>query len=806
MHNAGSSLGILRLRALLRLTKHTSSCLYVLALVIVFNLIAPSIAHASQNVPREIIGLYNGELENQKFSKLHKFIEMPLNHLGLNLSYHDVNFPLLKISEDDNIRGVIVWLEAIDGIKRPLETLQWLSDAIDKGKKVIFIGAVPIGKEDRDNPKIMLLFNKLMQKIGITDANAWEAITYDSSIVYKNQSMVEFERVFSGKVSSYPVIRINENQAKSWLTIRKRNDLSSDAHVVISHKNGGFVAKNYLIFQEEDEQGILINAQWFLNPFEYFRIIYATDDLPKPDTTTIAGRRIFYSHIDGDGWANLTELEEYRDKHTISARVVEEKVLEKYPDFPITVGGVAAELDESCYGKKKNIDVARSIYALPNVEASSHTYSHPFFWQFFEKYNPEDEVPFLSKYPHRPSEDGTLHNLFGVILGMDKLAALLDSKSESLDSKLKNSSGTPQYTHHSDYVQGEIGSYDIPRAYACAPFEIDREITQANSLINNLLPKGKKPVDLIQWSGNTWPFESMLTAVHDAGMVNINGGDSRFDREFPSYAWVAPIGMKIGNQQQIYSSNSNENTYTELWTNRFFGFRYLRRTIENTESPIRVKPFNIYYHMYSGEKQASLSAVINNYEYARTQEITPIPTSQFARIAQGFYSTQLQEISDNKWKILNRGALQTIRFDRAAFKTVDLDNSKGVVGMRHYQGSLYVYLDDFIKEPVVALMENFSYDVPAANKLPYLLNSRWTVSHLLYKNKKLAFIAAGYGKGEMHWQMPSAGKYKIDVKDSEGKVLETLTASTDKERQLSFIIMTQNFGSNLNVTVVKQGS
>jgi len=28
--------------------------------------------------------------------------------------------------------------------------------------------------------------------------------------------------------------------------------------------------------------------------------------VPKPDTTTLAGRRIYYSHIDGDGWKELT--------------------------------------------------------------------------------------------------------------------------------------------------------------------------------------------------------------------------------------------------------------------------------------------------------------------------------------------------------------------------------------------------------------------------------------------------------------------------------------------------------------------
>ena len=64
---------------------------------------------------------------------------------------------------------------------------------------------------------------------------------------------------------------------------------------------------------------------------------FATDDLPKPDTTTLAGRRIYYSHIDGDGWRNVSLADEYAGHQVISARVILEEAIRPFPDLPVTV-------------------------------------------------------------------------------------------------------------------------------------------------------------------------------------------------------------------------------------------------------------------------------------------------------------------------------------------------------------------------------------------------------------------------------------------------------------------------------------
>jgi hypothetical protein len=288
----------------------------------------------------------------------------------------------------------------------------------------------------------------------------------------------------------------------------------------------------------------------------------------------MSGRRIYYSHIDGDGWRNRTEVHPFRSSAALSAEVVLHELIEPFPDLPLTVAPIAADLDPAWRGSKETLAVARRILALPQVEAGTHTYTHPLKWEFFEKYD-------RSREPVGSETGGGEHA-------------------------------------------------DTPRAYSDRPFDLAEEITGSIAYIERLLPAGKK-VRVLQWSGNTLAFEAAIAASRRAGVRNINGGDSRFDVEYPSAIWVSPLARRVGSELQIYSSNSNENTYTDLWTGRYFGYRLIQKTLENTENPRRLKPFNLYYHMYTGEKHASLHAMKQNLAMARASEIILLDEDHIAR-------------------------------------------------------------------------------------------------------------------------------------------------------------------------------
>lgn len=149
------------------------------------------------------------------------------------------------------------------------------------------------------------------------------------------------------------------------------------------------------------------------------------------------------------------------------------------------------------------------------------------------------------------------------------------------------------------------------------PFDLAAEIGGSARLIEAIAGTSGKRVRLLQWPGDCRPFAAALQAVTETGLLNINGGDTRCDVEFPSLTRVAPLGFQRNGSIQIYASNSSEELYTDLWTSRYFGFRDLPETWDRTGAPRRLKPLNLYYHMYSGERRASLEALLGNLDALR---------------------------------------------------------------------------------------------------------------------------------------------------------------------------------------------
>jgi hypothetical protein len=286
------------------------------------------------------------------------------------------------------------------------------------------------------------------------------------------------------------------------------------------------------------------------------------------------------------------------------------------------------------------------------------------------------------------------------------------------------------------------------------PFDLDLEFEGAARWLETLAPPGTR-IGLVQWSGNTLPYASALSAARRAGLRNINGGDTRFDREFPSVGYVAPVGRREGPYFQVYAAASNENTYTDLWTDRFFGFRGLAETIANTGAPKRLTPINLYYHVYIAEKEAALRSLHENIAAIRDLPIAPIFASRYAAIAEGFDTARFARLGPNAWRIENRGELQTIRFDPPLESlAVDFARSSGVLGFRRDARALYVALDPDVASPVVALADG---DADG----PYLIESRWPVRALARGADGFAFSAGGFGAGEMVWRVAPNSRWRV---------------------------------------------
>lgn len=783
-----------------------------LLLLITLLVISP-LTHAAEPVKpqaRTLIALYDSTESNIRMTFTHRFLEMPSNHLGFNIIYYDVNKPLPQITED--VAGVIIWFSPGYSVPDADSYLNWLDQVVAHNKKLVILENAGMGDKHRSKDKAMQHFNSILSYIGMQDSDQWNAVTYRTRVVYMDNSIAGFERPIGPVLPPFGFTHVIPGKAQSHLKMIAHNKEEDEAaDIIITSPNGGFVGEGYAIFQvvEKDESRII---QWFINPFLFLEKALDVQFGPVPDVTTLYGKRIFYSHIDGDGWNNICEIPKYAKDKTLSAEVVRKEILEPYSDFAFSVGLIIDDIDLDCYGVGDSEKVARDIYKLSNVEASSHTHSHPLYWGYFANYSPDKEKGILNRYPTKPKLKGSMledikhatsEHLWEAKPADDQAATNAQNPPDpkAVDSN-KNTVKDEQGADEASQAWFEHKHYETPRSYACSPFDLNQEIGGSISRVNQLTPAGKK-AKLIQWSGDTSPFEAALKATREGGYLNINGGDSRFDAEYPSYSSVAPIGLKVGNERQIYSSNSNENTYTNLWTGRFFGFRYLQKTVENTETPIRVSPFNIYFHIYSGQKMASLRAVKENLAYARTQNIIPITTSHYAEIANSFYATEIIPLTHNRWKITNNGKLQTLRFDHAFLKAIDFEHSSGVIGQNYFQGSLYALLDPSAKESIIQLTNIDKYTSAPTPSRPYLVESSWLINDLQYVKNLLIMYTQGFGPGKMKWQMPKAGEYTVKAfsAGTEPKKITEMKAATDKEGVLTFTIESKGINEETQVTI-----
>jgi hypothetical protein len=700
-----------------------------------------------KEVRRLIVALYDGrEIKSIEFTRVHAIATMPLNHLGFVVRQYDINKGLPPADVVKKAYGIFTWFLS------PAHTdasayLRWANKQIDAGRRFVMFGHPGVERSALPTTIDKRQFDLLMRRVGVNWENGWVGLTYDTRVKSLDRRLYQFERKLPLVLPGYPLITPSGPDVRSLLVVSDKSS-GRNSHLAVIGPMGGYVAPQYAVFlSERDDES---RRAWYLNPFEFFRQAFKSESLPKPDTTTLSGRRVYYSHIDGDAWHNISRVEEYIGKQASSAQVAYDKILKGYPDLPVTVGAVTGDLDLDWYGDKHAVALARKIYALPNVEAGTHTHSHPFAWEFFHQAPVDAEIPYLKRYPPRPGKTlaQSVWDPKAVIRGKADFKAKITYKLEKY--------------------------YSRPRAYAVKKFDLkDELIGSIKFLEEKILPPGKK-VRVVQWSGDTEPWAKAIAMTRAAKVRNINGGDPRMDGNFDSYAWVSGLARHVGNQWQIYSSGANENIYTNSWHEHFAGFRRIVDTYRNTESPIRIKPINVYYHFYTCERSDALNALRQVLAFVRKQDIAPVTTSRFSSMVDGFLKARIFKLGENRWRIENRDGVETIRFDKATLKAVDFAHSTGVLGQRWHQGSLYIALDPNVKAPVVALRK---IDSPSARPMPdrpYLVDSRWSIRGLVWVDKAFHYEAHGFGNGEFRWHVRQPGRYRIVATTDDGKT-ETLT-------------------------------
>lgn len=298
--------------------------------------------------------------------------------------------------------------------------------------------------------------------------------------------------------------------------------------------------------------------------------------------------------------------------------------------------------------------------------------------------------------------------------------------------------------------------YDERFPFAIPGYAFDERteiVGSAEWITRHASPPGK-PCRIIQWSGDCMPTEAQLAMADEAGMLNINGGDTVFDQTRDSLFGVAPLYRPVGRRFQIHIGQANENILTNKWEGPFYAFRNIIETMRRTESPRRLKPIDIYYHVFSAELPASLRALEEVHAWVLAQDTARMFTSRYLEMMRGYLSATIRKDGPRRFEFSGYGACATFRLP-ADSPPPDLARCENVLGYAREPQGLYVSLVPGKGRAVLVLADpgKASGARPPGDgvnaRVPHLRKASGLVTDFAVAGQGLGLTYQGFGPGRV---------------------------------------------------------
>lgn len=310
-------------------------------------------------VPRRVLMLYDStESPALNYSNAHRFLQMPLNQMGYIVDYADTRKPLPEEIYGDRYAGIATWFSGYLPDADGKALASWLTARIDEGMRLAVVGNFGFAPDRQFSSRLGLRLEGEAPR--------------GSLKVQHQDAMLGFE--IAPNPASQPLmpLRLQDKDAKPLIEVRDAAGRDFVGGAVANW--GGFILDPFALVEVPGTEF----ARWVIDPFAFLKASLDLPPIPVPDITTENGRRLFFSHIDGDGFPSLAEL----PGSPVSAQVLLTDVLEKYR-VPTTMSVIEAET--AAHGLFPKLspqleDIARKMFRLPHVEIASHSFSHPYLW------------------------------------------------------------------------------------------------------------------------------------------------------------------------------------------------------------------------------------------------------------------------------------------------------------------------------------------------------------------------------------------------------------------------------------------
>ena len=323
--------------------------------------ISAGLAQEPIPVKREILALYDGAQESDADStRIHRFAEMPLNHLGFILRFQDIRTKLPEPAEIERYRGVLTWFAG--SVSHSDAYLAWASRVSRMNVRYVILGDIGVAI----NSTNILAVNQLLALAGVRHVGEYVTPTLGTRVAQEDQSLVEFECRLGPVLPDYPVITAQGSATRVGLMLEAPSyDGRRKSILVAIGEKGGYAALNYEFCHQRPP---LYQGQWLINPFAFFRAAFASGDQPIPDTTTASGSRLYFSTLETEGWNRSSKIEGFRDASATAGEVVFRELIEPFPDLPATINLGAREAAKSGRRATQSQMILQRLLATPNID------------------------------------------------------------------------------------------------------------------------------------------------------------------------------------------------------------------------------------------------------------------------------------------------------------------------------------------------------------------------------------------------------------------------------------------------------
>ncbi|WP_353662218.1 endo alpha-1,4 polygalactosaminidase [Hydrogenimonas sp. SS33] len=303
---------------------------------------------------REILMLYDGTSYAREYQAAHQYGSLPAEYLGYVPILADIRHGLPPHAWE-RYAGVVVWLDR--PYAHPKKLARWIVENASEGLKTLILGISPFPYDTK----------QALAMLGM------DAVKNSEAMETFHVGSVQAGKMMNYEQKIYPKYHETLLRPKNGRALYSYTNGEGERDVLAALMPWGGFALDEASMVEFNGDNI-----WTVNPFELYERALKLPSIPIPDPTTENGRRLLFTHIDGDAFIDRVEWDQSR----FASEVIRDEILARYP-IPHSVSIVEGEI--APYGlypaiSKKMEAIARSIYRLPNVEAATHTFSHPFVW------------------------------------------------------------------------------------------------------------------------------------------------------------------------------------------------------------------------------------------------------------------------------------------------------------------------------------------------------------------------------------------------------------------------------------------